>query len=194
MSAPLVLLIDNYDSFTYNIFHLAASLGAQVTVVRNDATTVEEIAKERWTHVIIGPGPRGPADSGISLDIIDFFKEHLPILGVCLGLQAMVYRYGGVVAPHKPVHGKKDIIRHRNIGIHTMIPSPFKAARYHSLAVKSFDPTVFEVTAENEEGLVMGLRHRRYPFMEGVQYHPESFLSQYGDHLMDNFLRMRYEF
>ncbi len=194
MSAPQVLLIDNYDSFTYNLRHLAASLGAVVTVVRNDAASIEDLVQEPWTHLIIGPGPKGPADSGISLEAIDSFKEKVPILGVCLGLQAMVYLYGGKVAPHEPVHGKKETIYHRNVGIHAGVPSPFKAARYHSLAVKSFDPTVFEVTAENREGLVMGLRHRTYPLMEGVQYHPESFLSQYGDRLMDNFLRMRYEF
>jgi len=194
MNAPRVLLIDNYDSFTYNLYQLAAHLGAEVTVVRNDAATAEELAGGEWTHLIVGPGPKGPGDSGVSLAALDLFKESVPILGVCLGLQAMVHQYGGVVARHDPVHGKKDVVHHRNVGIHAGVPSPFKAARYHSLAVRSFDPTVFEVTAENREGLVMGLRHRVYRFMEGVQYHPESFLSQYGDQIMDNFLRMHYEF
>ncbi len=194
MSAPQVLLIDNYDSFTYNLYHLAASLGAAVTVMRNDAASVEDLMRGPWTHLIVGPGPKGPADSGISLAAIDSFKDRVPILGVCLGLQAMAHLYGGTVAPREPVHGKKEAIYHRNVGIHAGIPSSFKAARYHSLAVTSFDPTVFEVTAESRDGLVMGLRHRAYPLMEGVQYHPESFLSQYGYHMMDNYLRMRYEF
>ncbi len=194
MNTPRVLLIDNYDSFTYNIYHLVASLGAAVTVVRNDAAAVEDLLQGPWTHLIVGPGPKGPAESGVSLAAIDSFKERIPILGICLGLQAMAYLYGGKVAPHEPVHGKKEEIHHRNVGVHADIPSPFKAARYHSLAVKSFDPAVFEITAESRAGLVMGLRHRIHSLMEGVQYHPESFLSQYGDQLMDNFLRMRYEF
>lgn len=194
MPSPRVLLIDNYDSFTYNIYQLARIVGGEVTVVRNDAATVDELTRERWTHLIVGPGPKGPADSGISLDLMDHFKEELPILGICLGMQAMAHQYGGEVAPHAPVHGKKDMIRHRNMGVHAGIPSPFKAARYHSLAVTRLDTTVFETTAENLDGLIMGIRHRSYPLMEGVQYHPESFMTQYGDQLMDNFLRMRYEF
>ncbi len=188
-----VLLVDNFDSFTYNIYQLFASLGVSVDVLRNDAVSVPLVQQCGYSHIIIGPGPKGPEASGASLELIDTFKETLPILGICLGMQAIGLLFGAVVAPETPLHGKKDSIRHRGTGIHRGIPSPFKAARYNSLYVRSIDTSKLEITAENSEGRIMGLRHKNHRFLEGIQYHPESFMSQYGETLADNFLGMRYE-
>lgn len=193
MSSKKILLIDNYDSFTYNLYQLISSLNANVDVFRNDSITLSELKKKPFSHVVISPGPKGPQDSAVSLEAIDYFKDKLPILGVCLGMQAIGYIFGSKIVRHTPVHGKKDVIRHKNIGIHYNIPSPFKAARYNSLAVRDIDQNFLETTAENKDNEIMGLRHRQYHCLEGVQYHPESFMSQYGETLIENFLVMKYD-
>ncbi len=183
-----VLIIDNYDSFTYNLYQLVGSRDASVDVFRNDEITMAELKKRHYSHVIIGPGPKRPEDSALSVEAMNYYGERLPVLGVCLGMQLMAHLHGGTVIPDNPVHGKSEKITHTNSGIHRSLPSPFKCARYNSLVVSSIDESHLEVTARNMKGVIMGLRHRKFPNLEGVQYHPESFLSQHGDILIDNFL------
>jgi anthranilate synthase component 2 len=186
-----VLLIDNYDSFTYNLYQYLAELGATVTVVRNDAITVEEAQALQPDLVVISPGPGVPRDSGISIDLIRALGPTTPILGVCLGHQAIAEAFGGVVtrAPEL-MHGKASDIQHDGSGVFDGLPSPFSAIRYHSLcAAPEAIPDSLEVTARTRSGVIMGLRHKQYP-VYGVQFHPESILTEHGKDLLRNFLEM----
>jgi anthranilate synthase component II len=186
-----VLLIDNYDSFTYNLYQYLAELGASVTVVRNDAISVDEARGQDPDLVVISPGPGVPRDAGISVDLIRALGPTTPILGVCLGHQAVAEAFGGVVtrAPEL-MHGKASDIIHDGSGVFEGLPSPFSAIRYHSLcAAPEAVPETLEVTARTGSGVVMGLRHRRYP-VYGVQFHPESILTEHGKELLRNFLEM----
>jgi anthranilate synthase component II len=186
-----VLLIDNYDSFTYNLYQYLAELGANVTVVRNDAVTVEQAREQEPDLVVISPGPGVPRDAGISVELIRALGPTTPTLGVCLGHQAVAEAFGGVVtrAPEL-MHGKASAITHDGSGVFEGLPSPFSAIRYHSLcAAPEAVPDSLEVTARTESGVIMGLRHRRYPVF-GVQFHPESILTEHGKDLLHNFVEM----
>jgi len=186
-----MLLIDNYDSFTYNLVQAFAALDADVNVYRNDAITVDDAIELDPTHVVISPGPGRPEDAGISLAIIAAFAERVPILGVCLGHQCLVQHFGGdIVRAERLMHGKTSMARHDAKTIYSGLPQPVEVGRYHSLCAEHASlPDVLEVTAETGRGEIMGVRHRRLP-LEGVQFHPESVLTPAGDHLMANFLRM----
>ena len=190
----MLLMIDNYDSFTYNIVQYLQSLGAEVKVVRNDAMTVDEIAKLAPERIVISPGPCTPNEAGVSLEIIERLGANTPILGVCLGHQSIGQAYGGhVIRAGRIMHGKTSRIRHEGKGVFAGLPDAYEATRYHSLVVeRSSLPDALEVTAwtENEDGSfeeIMGLRHREYP-VEGVQFHPESILTEHGHALLKNFL------
>jgi anthranilate synthase/aminodeoxychorismate synthase-like glutamine amidotransferase len=188
----MLLLIDNYDSFTYNLVQFLGEMGADLQVIRNDQTTLAEIQAMQPTHIVISPGPGTPDDGGVSLDIIRQMGATIPVLGVCLGHQCIGQAYGGVVlrAP-KMMHGKTSMIRHNNEGIFADVPNPFEATRYHSLVVQEATlPDVLEVTARTEDGEIMGLRHREYP-VYGVQFHPESILTTYGPKILRNFLDVK---
>jgi anthranilate synthase/phosphoribosyltransferase len=186
----VILLIDNYDSFTYNLAQYLGELGAQVHVVRNDAITLDEITTLAPTHIVISPGPGTPEDAGISLAVVERFAASLPILGVCLGHQVIGQSFGGqVVRAERLMHGKLSPVHHDGKGIFSQLPSPFKATRYHSLIVAEPVPDCLEISARTPEGEVMGLRHRQYPTV-GVQFHPESILTEYGHHLLKSFLEM----
>ena len=189
-----LLMIDNYDSFTYNLVQYLQSLGAEVKVVRNDAMTVDEIAKLAPERIVISPGPCTPNEAGVSLEIIERLGANTPILGVCLGHQSIGQAYGGhVIRAGRIMHGKTSRIRHEGKGVFAGLPDAYEATRYHSLVVeRSSLPEALEVTAwtENEDGSfeeIMGLRHREYP-VEGVQFHPESILTEHGHALLKNFL------
>jgi anthranilate synthase/aminodeoxychorismate synthase-like glutamine amidotransferase len=186
----MLLLIDNYDSFTYNLFQYLAELGADVVVVRNDKTTVEEIEKMAPDKIIISPGPSTPQRAGISNDVIRHFGGKVPILGVCLGHQCIGHTYGGVVAGAKKImHGKSSLIHHRGVGVFAGMPNPFSAIRYHSLAIKRESlPDCLEVTAWADDGEIMGVRHCHHS-VEGVQFHPESFMTEKGREILRSFLR-----
>jgi anthranilate synthase/aminodeoxychorismate synthase-like glutamine amidotransferase len=185
----MLLLIDNYDSFTYNLYQYLAELGAEPLVRRNDEITVAEAEALNPTHLILSPGPCTPREAGVCVTLIQELGPRIPTLGVCLGHQCIGAAFGGVVtrAP-EPVHGKVSQINHRGVGVFHGLPSPFAATRYHSLIVERATlPADLEVTAETSHGLVMGLRHREYP-IEGVQFHPESILTCEGKRLLANFL------
>ncbi len=184
----MLVLIDNYDSFTYNLFQYLSELGEEVAVVRNK-TTIEEIEKMKPEKLVISPGPSTPKRAGISNEVIRYFAPRLPILGVCLGHQCIGYSYGALIGQAREImHGKSSEIYHTGKGIFTGLPNPFSAIRYHSLVVEREGlPDCFEVTAWTEDGTIMGLRHREYP-VEGVQFHPESFMTEYGKELLRNFL------
>jgi para-aminobenzoate synthetase component II len=190
--APRVFMIDNYDSFTYNLVQYLGELGAEIIVKRNDRVTLDEIAQERPTHLVVSPGPCTPNEAGISMDAIKRFgAERLPVLGVCLGHQAIGQVYGGVVRrAGAPVHGKTDEIGHDGRGVFAGLPDPFTATRYHSLVVDEALPDCLELSAWNEEGIVMGVRHRDLP-VHGVQFHPESVLTGAGLDLLRNYLVMK---
>lgn len=187
-----VLLIDNYDSFTYNLLHYLGEEGAAVEVARNDTLDMERITSNHpIAGIVISPGPGTPEDSGLCPEIIRRFAPSVPIFGVCLGMQTMGAVYGGVVtrAP-APMHGKTSRIHHTGEGVFAGIPSPFTATRYHSLIVERETlPGCFRLTAWTEDGLVMGLQHREYP-LHGVQFHPESIASEYGHDIVRNFLNL----
>jgi len=185
----MLLMIDNYDSFTYNIVQYFGELGEDVRTVRNDQITLEQIAAMKPDRICISPGPKAPKDAGISLDILREFKGKLPILGVCLGHQAIGEAFGGNVIRAKQVmHGKTSSIAHIGEGVFTDLPSPFTVIRYHSLAIeRSSLPSCLEVTAWTDDGEIMGVRHKDYD-IEGVQFHPESILSEHGHALFKNFL------
>jgi anthranilate synthase/aminodeoxychorismate synthase-like glutamine amidotransferase len=187
---PRVLVIDNYDSFVYNLVQYLGELGAEPVVHRHDAITLDAMRALEPDAVLISPGPGRPSDAGLSNEAIRAFGEHgSPVLGVCLGLQCIGELYGGDVvrAPHV-MHGKTSEIRHNNTGVFRGLPSPLTATRYHSLVVERDSvPDVLEITAESEDGLVMGLRHREFP-IEGVQFHPESILTTAGHDLLRNWL------
>jgi len=184
-------MIDNYDSFTYNLVQYLGELGAEITVKRNDRVTVADIAAARPTHLVVSPGPCTPNEAGISMEAIRHFGgARLPVLGVCLGHQAIGQVYGGVVRrAGAPVHGKTDQIHHDGRAVFSGIPDPFTATRYHSLVVDETLPGCLELTAWNDEGIVMGVRHRELP-VHGVQFHPESVLTEVGLDLLANFLRL----
>jgi anthranilate synthase/aminodeoxychorismate synthase-like glutamine amidotransferase len=187
---PRVLVIDNYDSFVYNLVQYLGELGAEPVVYRHDEITLDDMRALEPDAVLISPGPGRPEDAGLSNDAIKAFGEHgTPVLGVCLGLQCIGQLYGGSVvrAPHV-MHGKTSEITHNGTGVFTGLPSPITATRYHSLVVaRETVPAELEITAESEDGLVMGLRHRAFP-IEGVQFHPESILTDRGHDLLRNFL------
>jgi anthranilate synthase/aminodeoxychorismate synthase-like glutamine amidotransferase len=187
----MLLVIDNYDSFTYNLVQYFGELGADPVVKRNDAVTADEVGKMRPDKIVISPGPGTPADAGISMDLIRRFGPKLPILGVCLGHQSIGEVYGGkVVRAERLMHGKTSPIRHDGKGVFAGLPNPFEATRYHSLLVeKKSVPACLEVTADTAEGEIMGLRHREFP-VHGVQFHPESILSKEGKDLLANFLKI----
>jgi anthranilate synthase/aminodeoxychorismate synthase-like glutamine amidotransferase len=187
----MLLMIDNYDSFTYNLVQYFGELDQEVRVYRNDQITLEEIAELRPERIVISPGPCTPKEAGISIDLIKQFSGRLPILGVCLGHQAIGEAFGGeVVRAPRLMHGKTSMIHHDNKTIFKSLPNPFEATRYHSLIVKRETlPPVLQVSAETREGEIMGLRHLNYP-VEGVQFHPESILTKAGMDLLKNFLRL----
>ena len=195
LQGPSVLLmIDNYDSFTFNLVQYLQVLGAEVEVVRNDALTVDAIARLAPSHIMISPGPCTPNEAGVSLEVIERLGPTTPILGVCLGPQAIGQAYGGrVVRAGRIMHGKTSPIRHEGQGVFAGLPDGYEATRYHSLVVEPASlPACLEVTAwtEHEDGsreAIMGLRHREHP-VQGVQFHPESILSQHGHALLRNFL------
>ncbi len=187
----MILVIDNYDSFTYNLVQVMGELGADLRVMRNDQTTIEAIRAMRPTHIVISPGPGTPDDGGISLDVIRELGPTTPILGVCLGHQCIGQVYGGrVVRAPRLMHGKTSQIYHLDGPIFTGVPSPFEATRYHSLIVEEPLPDALAVTAFTEAGEVMGLRHKTHPVI-GVQFHPESILTRFGPRLLQNFLENR---
>lgn len=185
----MFLLIDNYDSFTYNLWHYLGELGAEVVVKRNDALSVDEALALRPQGIVISPGPCDPDKAGICLDLIKRAAGKVPLFGVCLGLQAIGQAFGGrVVRAPVPMHGKISPIHHGGHNVFAGLPSPFEATRYHSLIVERASlPACLEVTAETEDGLIMGLSHRDLP-VYGVQFHPESIASQHGHALLRNFL------
>jgi len=191
----MVLMLDNYDSFTYNLVQYLGELGEEVWVARNDQVTIEEIEARAPTHIVVSPGPCDPDQAGISMEVIRYFAGKLPILGVCLGHQAIGQVFGGqVVRAREVMHGKVSPVHHTGEGVFAGLPNPFEATRYHSLVVaRDSIPEVLEVTAwtENEDGSVdevMGFRHREYA-IEGVQFHPESILTQHGHQQLESFLR-----
>lgn len=186
----LILLLDNYDSFTYNVYQLLAELGAKVEVIRNDAVTLPEIRLLKYDAVIISPGPGVPRDTGITEALIDEFKNELPILGICLGHQAIGEVFGGrVVRAGKIVHGKTSPIKHCGSGLYAGLAQGVEVGRYHSLIVdRKTLPDCLEVTSELDDGTIMGIRHKKFD-VEGIQFHPESILTPSGKILMQNFLK-----
>ncbi len=188
----MLLIIDNYDSFTYNLVQYLGELGEEIEVHRNDAITLDEIAAKRPSHIVISPGPCTPNEAGISVDLITRFAGAIPILGVCLGHQAIGAAFGGdVVRADRLMHGKTSMIRHDGKTIYQGLDNPFEATRYHSLIVKRQTlPACLEISAETDQGEIMGLRHRSLP-VEGVQFHPESILTRVGKDLLRNFLKLR---
>jgi anthranilate synthase/aminodeoxychorismate synthase-like glutamine amidotransferase len=184
----MILVIDNYDSFTYNLVQYLGELGAELVVRRNDEVTLEEIQALAPTHIIISPGPGTPDDGGISLDVIRAFHQTIPILGVCLGHQCIGAAFGGQVdRAARLMHGKTSAIYHQGEGVFAGIPSPFQATRYHSLAVHEPLPDCLQVTALTSEGEVMALAHKTAPTV-GLQFHPESILTEHGKEILSNFL------
>jgi anthranilate synthase/aminodeoxychorismate synthase-like glutamine amidotransferase len=188
----MLLVIDNYDSFTYNLVQYLGELGKEVRVVRNDEVAAADIAGLAPTHIVISPGPCTPNEAGISLDTIQRYAGQIPILGVCLGHQSIGQAFGGkVVRARRVMHGKTSPILHQGRGVFAGLPSPFEATRYHSLLVERESlPDCLEITASTEEGEIMGLRHKTHA-VEGVQFHPESFLTTVGKDLLNNFLVAR---
>ena len=185
-----MLLIDNYDSFTYNVVQAFAALGADVSVHRNDAITVAAALELDPTHLVISPGPGRPEDAGVSLAMIAAFAERVPVLGICLGHQSLVHHFGGeIVRAERLMHGKTSLAKHDGKTIFEGLPQPLEVGRYHSLcALRESLPDVLELTAETDRGEIMGVRHKTLP-LEGVQFHPESVLTPDGRQLMANFLR-----
>jgi anthranilate synthase component 2 len=185
-------MIDNYDSFTYNLVQYLGELGQDVHVFRNDAITLKEIAAMAPDYLVISPGPCSPKEAGISVDAIKEFAGKLPILGVCLGHQSIGYAFGGEIVHAKQLmHGKISPVQHANVGIFSGLPNPFNATRYHSLAIRRETlPACLEVTAWTDDGEIMGVRHKTLA-VQGVQFHPESIMTEHGHALLDNFLKGR---
>ncbi|OXM14596.1 aminodeoxychorismate/anthranilate synthase component II [Paenibacillus herberti] len=185
----MILVIDNYDSFTYNLVQYLGELKEEIIVKRNDEITLDEIAELAPDHILISPGPCSPNEAGISLALIERFKGQIPILGVCLGHQSIGQAFGGeVVRAERLMHGKTSPIHHTGKGVFQGLPSPFTATRYHSLIVRRETlPDELEITAETAEGEIMGLRHKHYP-IEGVQFHPESIITENGLSMLRSFL------
>ncbi|MBN1901265.1 aminodeoxychorismate/anthranilate synthase component II [Candidatus Sumerlaeota bacterium] len=185
----MILVVDNYDSFTYNLVQYLGELGAELTVLRNDQFSLQDVQNLKPDHIVISPGPCTPNEAGMSCDVIRHFASAIPILGVCLGHQCIGAVFGGVVerAP-EVMHGKTSMIYHNSGAIFHDLPNPFEATRYHSLIVRREGlPEVLEITAWNEENLIMGLKHRELPVW-GAQFHPESILTPYGKKLLENFI------
>jgi len=187
----MILMIDNYDSFTYNLVQYLGELGADIQVVRNDKISIAEIEKLSPERIVISPGPCTPSKAGISKEVAKHFAGKIPLLGVCLGHQSVAEAFGGeIVKAQKLMHGKTSMIHHDGNTIFKDLPNPFEATRYHSLVVKRENlPDCFEVSAETEKKEVMGIRHKEW-FMEGIQFHPESILTVYGKDLLKNFLAL----
>ncbi len=187
----MILIIDNYDSFTYNLYQFVGELNPDVKVFRNDKITVEEIKKLQVSHIIISPGPGYPKDAGISKDVIRMFGQKIPVLGVCLGHQAIAEVFGSkIVEASKMVHGKTSIIKHNGRELFNGVTNPLEVMRYHSLIVEdSSISEVLEVTARAEEDEVMGIKHKEYPIY-GVQFHPESIMTDHGKEIIKNFLML----
>jgi anthranilate synthase/aminodeoxychorismate synthase-like glutamine amidotransferase len=184
----MILMIDNYDSFTYNLVQYLGELGGELEVYRNDRIAVDQVANLAPSHIVISPGPGRPQDGGISSEVMRRFYKTTPILGVCLGHQCMAEVFGGqVVRAPRLMHGKTSLIHHDGEGVYRGLPNPFVATRYHSLIAAEPLPDCLKVTARTPEGEVMGLRHRDFP-VEGVQFHPESILTTEGKALLRNFL------
>ena len=186
----MLLMIDNYDSFTYNLVQYFAELGEEVVVYRNDEITLEKITELKPERIVISPGPCTPNEAGVSLSVIDQFSGDIPVLGVCLGHQSIGQAFGGKVVHAKQLmHGKTSLIFHNNQGVFRNLPNPFIATRYHSLVVERATlPDCLEVTAWTEDGEIMGLRHKTRA-IEGIQFHPESILSEHGHDMLENFLK-----
>ncbi len=185
----MLLLLDNYDSFTYNLYQYLSELGADVQVRRNDQITLDEIEALQPDYIVVSPGPCTPNEAGLSCQVIETFGPRIPLLGVCLGHQAIGQVYGGhVIRAPEPMHGKTSPMKHQEQGVFRGLPHPFEANRYHSLIVeRSSLPEMLEITAETDDGIIMGLKHRTYP-VEGVQFHPESIMTPVGKDLLRNFL------
>jgi anthranilate synthase/aminodeoxychorismate synthase-like glutamine amidotransferase len=189
----LILVIDNYDSFTYNLVQYLGELGEKVLVVRNDEISAADVGRLNPTHLLVSPGPCTPKQAGISVGVIRLYAGKLPVFGVCLGHQSLGVAFGGkIVRAKKLMHGKTSQISHDGKGLFKGLKNPFTATRYHSLVIeKKTCPKELIVTATSEDGEIMGVRHRRLPALEGVQFHPESVLTVGGMDLLRNFLRMR---
>jgi para-aminobenzoate synthetase component 2 len=190
----MILVIDNYDSFTYNLVQYLGELGEQIVVYRNDEIDIPGVERLNPDHILLSPGPCTPNEAGICLELIDAFKGKIPILGVCLGHQAIGQAFGGeVIRADQLMHGKTSEIHHDGKTIFAGLPSPFTATRYHSLIVKRETlPSDLEISAETSDGIIMGFRHKHYP-IEGVQFHPESIMTEHGLELLKNFLSIRLE-
>ena len=188
----MILMIDNYDSFTYNLVQYFGELGADLKVYRNDELTLAQIKRMPVKQIVISPGPGRPEGAGISVELITEFAETIPILGVCLGHQCIGYAYGGkIIRAKRLMHGKTSMIRHNNKGIFRTIENPFEATRYHSLVIeKKTMPKCLEVTASASDGEIMALRHKVFPLW-GVQFHPESILTKVGKRILKNFLNLK---
>jgi len=186
----MILMIDNYDSFTFNIVQYLTQMGQDVRVYRNDKITTEDIAQLRPQAIFLSPGPCSPREAGITVAVVRRFYTKIPIMGVCLGHQSIGFAFGGeVVRAERIMHGKTSLVRHDNKTIFTGLPNPFSAGRYHSLIVKRETlPDCLEISAETDEGEIMGFRHREYP-VEGIQFHPESVLTPQGKRIIKNFLK-----
>jgi anthranilate synthase/aminodeoxychorismate synthase-like glutamine amidotransferase len=184
----LILIIDNYDSFTYNLYQQIARLGHSVVVAEHDAITIDQIKTMSPTHIVISPGPKRPENSGISCGVIQQLHKRIPILGVCLGHQCIGQVFGSnVIEAPTIMHGKPDAVQHTQSGLFTNLPSPFMAARYNSLVLDKL-PKNFQLSAWSDDGTIMALEHEQYP-LYGVQFHPESFMTEHGDMLMRSFLQ-----
>lgn len=187
--AKKVLIIDNHDSFTFNLFQYFSSI-CECVVIKNNELSITELKEKDFTHLVISPGPGRPEDSGLSIDAVNNYKGKTPILGVCLGMQLMAYLNGGTIEKHPPTHGSTESIEHKNTGIHSGMIQNFKAARYNSLCVSRIDESKLEITARGKSGFIMGLKDKICPNFEGVQYHPESFLTENGTKILENFLKL----
>ena len=186
----MLLMIDNYDSFTYNLVQYLGELGQDVRVYRNDEIDLSKISQLKPRHIVISPGPCTPNEAGISVPLIHEFSGKIPILGVCLGHQSIGQAFGGKIVHAKQLmHGKTSLIHHNNMGVFKGLPNPYTATRYHSLVIERESlPDCLEITAWTNDGEIMGVRHKTLP-IEGVQFHPESILTEYGHELLDNFLK-----
>lgn len=188
----MILIIDNYDSFTYNLYQYFGIYEKNVTVIRNDKITSLEIERLQPKGIVISPGPGRPEDAGISVELIKNFSGKFPILGVCLGHQAIGYAYGGsIITAPSIMHGKVSFIEHNGDGIFENLPNPFQATRYHSLVISSEHfPKELEITARTQDGVIMGVRHKKYKNLIGVQFHPESIMTECGQEMVRNFLKI----
>lgn len=186
----MLLMLDNYDSFTYNIVQYFGQLGQNVVVHRNDETTIEQLDALRPQYIVIGPGPCSPKEAGISVQVLQYFQGKVPILGICLGHQTIGYGFGGnIVRAKTMMHGKNSLVHHFNTGVFQQLPNPISCTRYHSLAIeRSTLPDCLEITAETKDGEIMGVKHKTLP-IEGVQFHPEALLTEHGHAMLENFLK-----